>query len=81
MDPELAASQFEAAAAQGESRAMFALGRCHEAGFGKQPDFVEATRWIKMAAALGHQGALAWCQAREIEVPELTSQSMPKAEG
>lgn len=79
VNPELAASQFEAAAAQGEARAMFVLGRCHEVGFGKQADFTEATRWIKMAAALGNPGALAWCQAREIEVP--SSEQAPGARG
>lgn len=69
VDPETAAIQFEAAAAQGEPRAMFAIGRCYEAGFGRKADFTEATRWIKMAAALGNQGAIAWCHSREIEVP------------
>ncbi|MDF1658145.1 MAG: tetratricopeptide repeat protein [Verrucomicrobiales bacterium] len=68
VDPEMAAEKFESAATQGEVRSMFALGRCYEIGFGKSADFTEATRWIKMAAALGNQGALAWCQAREIEV-------------
>ncbi|MEM1441331.1 MAG: tetratricopeptide repeat protein [Verrucomicrobiota bacterium] len=69
LDPVLAAEQFERAAMQGSERAMFAIGRCYETGFGKQPDFTEATRWIKMAASLGNPAALAWCQAREIEVP------------
>jgi len=79
MDPEMAATQFELAAAQGEVRAMFALGRCYEIGFGKAADFTEAARWIKMAAALDYQSAIAWCQAREIEVS--SGESAPDSTG
>jgi len=79
MDPEMAATQFELAAAQGEVRAMFALGRCYEIGFGKAADFTEAARWIKMAAALDYQSAVAWCQAREIEVS--SGESAPDSTG
>lgn len=67
VNPGAAAEQFEAAAMQGDVRAMFALGRCYEIGFGKTADFTEATRWVKMAAALDYQSAVTWCQARGIE--------------
>ncbi|MDF1825477.1 MAG: tetratricopeptide repeat protein [Verrucomicrobiales bacterium] len=68
VDPRAAAGMFEAAAVRGDVRSMFALGRCYEIGFGKPADFTEATRWIKMAAALDYQSAVAWCQARGLEV-------------
>ena len=46
-------SQWEAAAAAGDGRAMLALGRAYRRGIGVPQDYVEAHKWLNLAAGLG----------------------------
>ncbi len=64
--PEEAAARFKTAAELGDERAMYDFGRCLGAGFGVEASFTEAQRWMRLASARGHGGALRWCLDRGI---------------
>jgi TPR repeat protein len=67
-NPEEAVECFERAALLGNARAMVSLARCLETGFGTEPSFTEASRWMKLAASAGDAEARAWCQSRQVDV-------------
>lgn len=75
--PADAVVRFRSAAEQGDERAMFDLGRCLSEGFGIEASFPEAQRWMRIASARGHGGALRWCLDRGID----HSVSSPSVEG
>lgn len=67
VDSGLAVASFRAAAEQGDARAMYDFGRCLSVGWGVSPSFPESLRWIKLASARGHGGALRWLLDRNID--------------
>jgi len=67
VNPAEAVVRFRSAAEQGDDRAMFDLGRCLSEGFGVDASFTEAKRWMRIASARGHGGALRWCLDRGID--------------
>lgn len=67
LDREEAVSRFRSAAEQGDERAMYDFGRCLSVGWGVTASFPEALRWIKLASARGHGGALRWLLDRNID--------------
>ena len=54
-----ALSEWRAAADEGDRRAMLALGRLHLQGLGVLQDYVEAHKWLNLAASRGEVAALA----------------------
>ena len=52
-----ALSAWQAAAEAGDSRSMLALGRRHAQGLGAVQDYVEAHKWLNLAASLGEAAA------------------------
>jgi len=48
------------AAEQGHIEAQFMVGTLHQLGLGRPFNEPEALRWLKLAAAQGHQGAHRW---------------------
>lgn len=62
-----AADHFRRAAEQGDERAMYDYGRCLAEGFGMPANFTEAVRWVRLASAAGHGGALRWLLDRGLE--------------
>ena len=52
-----ALTQWQAAAKAGDARAMLALGRAYVKGQGVPQDYVEAHKWLNLAAAQGHADA------------------------
>lgn len=62
-----AAARFRSAAEQGDVRAMYDFGRCLSEGWGVETSFPESLRWIKLASARGHGGALRWLLDRGID--------------
>ena len=54
-----AVSEWEAAAADGDGRAMFRLGRAFREGIGVPADYVEAYMWLNLAAGEGYGEAAA----------------------
>ncbi len=67
VSPTEAVNCFRRAAEQGDERAMYDFARCLSEGFGIEPSFHEARRWMGLASARGHGGALRWCLDREID--------------
>ena len=55
---EAAVSEWRAAAGAGDRRAMLALGRLHLKGLGVLQDYVEAHKWLNLAASRGEAAAL-----------------------
>ena len=53
-----AVAQWRAAAGKSDGRAMLALGRAYVKGFGVPQDYVEAHKWLNLAAARGNVGAV-----------------------
>ena len=53
-----ALSEWRAAANEGDRRAMLALGRLHLQGLGVVQDYVEAHKWLNLAASRGEAEAL-----------------------
>ena len=53
-----ALSQWRSAADEGDRRAMLALGRLHLEGLGVLQDYVEAHKWLNLAASRGEAAAL-----------------------
>ena len=56
--PAEAITQWEKAAREGDARAMLALGRAYVKGLGVPQDYVEAHRWLNLAAAQGDADAV-----------------------
>ena len=54
-----ALTQWQASAANGDRRAMHALGRLYLRGLGVLQNYVEAHKWFNLAASRGDAGALA----------------------
>ena len=54
-----AVTQWQAAADEGDLRAMLALGRLYAKGLGVLQDPVEAHKWLNLAASRGEEAALA----------------------
>lgn len=67
LDREEAVSRFRSAAEQGDERGMYDYGRCLSVGWGVGASFPEAHRWINLASARGHGGALRWLLDRNID--------------
>ena len=55
---EEALTEWRAAAGAGDRRAMLALGRLHLQGLGVVQDYVEAHKWLNLAASRGEAAAL-----------------------
>ena len=55
---EEALTEWRAAAEAGDRRAMLALGRLHLQGLGVVQDYVEAHKWLNLAASRGEAAAL-----------------------
>ena len=64
-NPE-AAPAFKKAAELGDWNAMTAWAKCLECGYGVEPSFTEATRWMKLAASAKVAEAEKWCASRRI---------------
>ncbi len=54
-----AVTQWQAAANAGDRRAMLELGRLYATGLGVMQDYVEAHKWLNLAASRGEAAALA----------------------
>ncbi len=67
VDREAAADHFRRAAERGDERAMYDYGRCLAEGFGVDTNFTEGVRWVRLASAAGHGGALRWLLDRSLE--------------
>ena len=59
---------YRAAAEDGNSNAMFAIGNLYANGFGVGKDLHEATRWYCKAAVLGHPQATTMVGEDRIEL-------------
>ena len=57
--PGEALAQWQAAAGSGDRRAMLALGRLYLQGLGVLQDYVEAHKWLNLAASRGEAAAVA----------------------
>ena len=57
--PDEALAQWQAAAGSGDRRAMHALGRLYLQGLGVLQDYVEAHKWLNLAASRGEAAAVA----------------------
>lgn len=62
--PERVAALFRRAAEHGVSAAMHDYGLCLAEGYGVPRNQPEARRWMRQAAALGHEAARRWLQER-----------------
>ena len=56
--PDEALAQWRAAAGSGDRRAMLALGRMYRRGLGVLQDYVEAHKWLNLAASRGEAAAV-----------------------
>ena len=55
--PDAALTEWQSAAASGDRRAMLALGRLFVQGLGAPQDYVEAHKWLNLAASRGEAAA------------------------
>ncbi len=77
-DPSLVVAQCLAAAAAGETIALFDLGVIYSTGsHGAEYDLVEAHKWFNLAASHGHEEA-AWCRADMSD--EMTARELAEAQ-
>lgn len=67
--PAEAAARFRAAAERGETAAMHDYARCLASGFGVAVSYPEALRWMRLAAAAGHEASLEWLRERPVDPP------------
>ena len=72
-----ALTQWRTAADAGDSRAMLALGRLHLQGLGVIQDYVEAHKWLNLAASRGEAAALA---ERDALAAKMTPAQIAKAQ-
>ena len=71
-----AISEWKSAAAQGDGRAMMALGRVYRRGVGAPQDYVLAHMWFNLAASLGDQRAV---RERDAIAEEMTLEERAEA--
>ena len=72
-----ALTEWRGAARKGDRRAMAALGRAFAKGLGVPQDFIEAHKWLNLAAARGDAKALA---ARDALAKRMTPQQVASAQ-
>ena len=72
-----ALSAWRAAAEAGDSRSMLALGRRHAQGLGTVQDYVEAHKWLNLAASRGEAAAAA---ERDALAAKMTPQQVAAAQ-
>ena len=71
-----AVAAWQSAAETGNGRAMLALGRAYARGRGAPQDFVEAHKWLNLAASLGSAGA---ASERDALAKEMTAEERAEA--
>ena len=71
-----AVAAWQGAARSGDARAMLALGRTFVAGVGVPQDYVEAHKWLNLAAGLGNLDAVA---ERDALAAEMTAEERAEA--
>ena len=75
--PAEALTQWQAAARDGDARAMLALGRAYVKGLGVPQDYVEAHKWLNLAAGRGNAEA---ADEREALAAKMTLQQIASAQ-
>ena len=75
--PDAALTQWRWAAASGDRRAMLALGRLLVQGRGAPQDYVEAHKWLSLAASLGEKAAL---KERDALAAKMTAEQVAAAQ-
>ncbi len=75
--PEAASTQWRSAAAGGDRRAMLALGRLLVQGRGVPQDYVEAHKWLSLAASRGERAAL---KERDVLAAKMTAEQVAAAQ-
>ncbi|WP_164982807.1 SEL1-like repeat protein [Leisingera sp. NJS204] len=75
--PAEAAALFEAAAAAGDSAAQHQLGLLYTKGLGRDQDYVQAYKWLNIAAASGSAGAL---KTRAVVADLMTAEQVAEAQ-
>ena len=75
--PDEALTQWRAGASAGERRAMLALGRLYVQGLGVIQDYVEAHKWLNLAASRGETAAL---HERDVLTGKMTPQQIAAAQ-
>ena len=76
-DVNEALTQWQAAANGGDRRAMLALGRLYVQGLGVIQDYVEAHKWLNLAASRGETAAL---HERDVLTEKMTPQQIATAQ-
>lgn len=74
---DVALASWQDAAAQGDRRAMLALGRLYFQGLGVLQDFIEAHKWFNLAASRGDGEA---AQERETLAQKMTIEQVAEAQ-
>ena len=72
-----ALAQWQAAAKTGDARAMLALGRAYVKGLGVPQDYVEAHKWLNLAAAEGYAQA---ASERDALAAKMTAEERSEAQ-
>ena len=75
--PDAALTQWRSAAASGDRRAMLALGRLLVQGRGAPQDYVEAHKWLNLAASRGERAAL---KERDALAAKMTAEQVAAAQ-
>ena len=75
--PAEALAQWQAAADDGDRRAMLALGRLYAQGVGAPQDYVEAHKWFNLAASRGEAAAVG---ERDALAAKMTAQQVQAAQ-
>ena len=75
--PDEALTQWRSAANDGDRRAMLALGRLYVQGLGVLQDYVEAHKWLNLAASRGEAAAL---EERDALAAKMTPAQMAAAQ-
>ena len=75
--PDEALTQWRAGATAGDRRAMLALGRLYVQGLGVIQDYVEAHKWLNLAASRGETAAL---HERDALTGKMTAQQIATAQ-
>ena len=75
--PDEALAQWQAAAGSDDRRAMLALGRLYLQGLGVLQDYVEAHKWLNLAASRGEEAAV---EERDALAEEMTPAQVAEAQ-
>ena len=75
--PDEALTQWRAGASAGDRRAMLALGRLYVQGLGVIQDYVDAHKWLNLAASRGETAAL---HERDVLTEKMTPQQIATAQ-